>query len=287
MPDLSFAALRSLLPQMSGANFGTTSPQEDADMPLTGLDKAVQGGVSGIAQQAMVPGQLARPNPYPEGSEAWSWYNDQKSKAETHWAPEMALTLAGGAGVVPAEANSLRMGIKAYHGSPHDFDAFDLSKIGTGEGAQAYGHGLYFAENPGTAEFYRSQLAGEPDIASFRMGDMRLGPHNQFDYTKNASKNTLENIKSSLAEDALIDQAGLVGAPDKKKFVMDLLDSKIADYKESWPEGIPHALALRKQIDQLGVDLRMGKRPGSTYEVNINADPSHLLDWDQAVKGAK
>jgi hypothetical protein len=30
--------------------------------------------------------------------------------------------------------------ITAYHGSPHSFDQFDLSKIGTGEGAQAYGH---------------------------------------------------------------------------------------------------------------------------------------------------
>ena len=128
MPDFSLASLRGLLPQMSGANFGTAGPQELADMPLTGLDKAVQGGVSGIAQQAMVPGQLARPNPYPEGSEAWSWYNDQKAKIEGKWGPETAMTLAGGAGVVPAEANSLRMGIKAYHGSPHDFDAFDLSK---------------------------------------------------------------------------------------------------------------------------------------------------------------
>jgi len=35
-----------------------------------------------------------------------------------------------------------------WHGSPHLFDKFDISKIGTGEGAQAYGHGLYFAENP-------------------------------------------------------------------------------------------------------------------------------------------
>ena len=45
--------------------------------------------------------------------------------------------------------------ITAYHGSPHDFDRFDLSKIGTGEGAQAYGHGLYFAENEGVAKGYR------------------------------------------------------------------------------------------------------------------------------------
>jgi len=36
-------------------------------------------------------------------------------------------------------------GITAWHGSPHKFDKFDSSKIGTGEGAQAYGHGLYLA----------------------------------------------------------------------------------------------------------------------------------------------
>ena len=33
-----------------------------------------------------------------------------------------------------------------WHGSPHKFEKFDASKIGTGEGAQAYGHGLYRSE---------------------------------------------------------------------------------------------------------------------------------------------
>ena len=42
--------------------------------------------------------------------------------------------------------------IEAYHGSPYEFDAFDMGKIGTGEGAQSYGHGLYFAEAPEVAE---------------------------------------------------------------------------------------------------------------------------------------
>src|SRR5687768_12961428 len=32
-----------------------------------------------------------------------------------------------------------------YHGSPHSFNRADISKIGIGEGNQAYGHGLYFA----------------------------------------------------------------------------------------------------------------------------------------------
>jgi hypothetical protein len=49
--------------------------------------------------------------------------------------------------------------IRAYHGSPHDFDEFSLSKIGTGEGAQAYGHGLYFAEKEGVARDYRDKLS--------------------------------------------------------------------------------------------------------------------------------
>jgi hypothetical protein len=42
-----------------------------------------------------------------------------------------------------------------YHGSPHKFDRFDASKIGTGEGNQAYGHGLYTAEAPAVAKGYQ------------------------------------------------------------------------------------------------------------------------------------
>ena len=45
--------------------------------------------------------------------------------------------------------------LTVYHGSPHKFDKFDSSKIGTGEGAQAYGHGLYLAESPNVAKTYQ------------------------------------------------------------------------------------------------------------------------------------
>ena len=51
-------------------------------------------------------------------------------------------------------------GAIVWHGSPHKFDAFDASKIGTGEGAQAYGHGMYFAESPDVARGYQEALAG-------------------------------------------------------------------------------------------------------------------------------
>jgi len=63
------------------------------------------------------------------------------------------------------------MGLTAYHGTPHTIKGkFDISKVGTGEGAQAYGHGMYFAENPAVAKNYATDrsyvgkfMAGTPD----------------------------------------------------------------------------------------------------------------------------
>ena len=51
------------------------------------------------------------------------------------------------------------LGITAWHGSPHKFNKFSMDKIGTGEGAQAYGHGLYLAEKPNIAAGYRDRLS--------------------------------------------------------------------------------------------------------------------------------
>jgi hypothetical protein len=44
------------------------------------------------------------------------------------------------------------VGMTVFHGSPHIFQKFDLSKIGTGEGAQMYGRGLYTAQDLGVAK---------------------------------------------------------------------------------------------------------------------------------------
>lgn len=46
----------------------------------------------------------------------------------------------------------------AYHGTPHDFDRFSLDAIGSGEGAQVYGWGLYFAGDRKVSEWYRNKL---------------------------------------------------------------------------------------------------------------------------------
>jgi soluble lytic murein transglycosylase-like protein len=67
-----------------------------------------------------------------------------------------------------AEASRLRRLIRAYHGSPHKFDEFDIRKIGAGEGAQAYGRGLYFAENEDIAKHYRDSLSGKVNPYTWR-----------------------------------------------------------------------------------------------------------------------
>ena len=57
------------------------------------------------------------------------------------------------------------MGVKdarfmvAWHGSPHDHDGFSMEKVGSGEGAQAYGFGLYFAGSKEVSEWYRDKLS--------------------------------------------------------------------------------------------------------------------------------
>lgn len=73
----------------------------------------------------------------------------------------------------------------AWHGTPHDFDTFDLGAIGTGEGAQAHGWGLYFAANKGVSEEYRARLAKH----DWPLVDVVLGG---IEYRVSTKDNTIE-----------------------------------------------------------------------------------------------
>lgn len=58
----------------------------------------------------------------------------------------------------PSEISEHGMALRAHHGTGHQFERFTTEKIGTGEGAQVYGWGLYFAENPAVSAEYAQQL---------------------------------------------------------------------------------------------------------------------------------
>jgi hypothetical protein len=75
------------------------------------------------------------------------------------------MLMAGPMGFAPA-------GITAYHGSPYLFRQFDPTKVGTGEGAQAYGVGAgYTAEARKVAEQYQQNVK---DMGSIKNVNDRL-----------------------------------------------------------------------------------------------------------------
>jgi len=148
------------------------------------------------------------------------------------------------------DAVNTARGIRAYHGSPHEFEKFESSKIGTGEGAQAYGHGLYFAEAEPVAKQYRDKLA---------MGQSTLDK-------KPMSEVASEKYKLPYGTDPTIehDIADIVSSyGDTARFVMESRH--------------PHLLS---HYDKLVEEGRI-KQPGHMYEVNINAHPDHFLNWDK------
>lgn len=182
---------------------------------------------------------------------------------------EAALTAMTG-GVAGTGEGGMALGagpIRAYHGSPHDFDKFSMDKIGTGEGAQAYGHGMYFAENEAVAKGYRDQLAHIANKPENRItiGDTKLAEYPGFadlpEMTR-AKVNSAFSFHSNKA-DAL----------------------KSLDYQaESNPvaQWLPHIQGAKDFIEKLPEKIARGPLPGGKmYEVNINADPEHFLDWDK------
>jgi hypothetical protein len=139
--------------------------------------------------------------------------------------------------------------IRAYHGSPYDFDRFDASKIGTGEGSQAYGHGLYFAGNEKVSRDYRERLKGLVDP----QGGEELGNELQAVIQEIRRLATVRAQTSDAAEFAKINS---------------LLDEAHARHQD-----VQHRIRS------------LPPNPGRMYEVEIEHPESALLDLDKDLRG--
>lgn len=62
-------------------------------------------------------------------------------------------------GIVNTDGNPVELHQRAYHGSPHSFDTFSLDHVGSGEGNQAHGWGLYFAADKRVSKGYQKRLS--------------------------------------------------------------------------------------------------------------------------------
>ena len=102
----------------------------------------------------------------------------------------------------------------AWHGSPHDFDEFDLGAIGSGEGAQFYGWGLYFAKNKEMAKNYKEVLSNvhETNTSSLFKVDI---PENK----KMLDWNKTLNIQPKEIQEQIIDAINNLDALQKDAFI--------------------------------------------------------------------
>ena len=147
-------------------------------------------------------------------------------------------------------------GITAYHGSPHTFDKFDSSRIGTGEGAQSYGHGLYFADTEGTARHYRDALTSTSYKANVYV-DGKAVPDKAVWYTA-------EQLGVTRDQAAALQRVAQQGGLNLKTKRDQAIAAQLGD-----------DLMRRLKIEPREAN------PGSMYQVRLNVKPDELLDWDR------
>jgi hypothetical protein len=154
-------------------------------------------------------------------------------------------------------AGSLLSPLTVFHGSPHKFSKFDASKIGTGEGAQAYGHGIYLAENPEIARSYQKTLSGFEQ------------PFIQFGKSKIAGQDL-----SDLDLEAL--KYLEIGQRNAGQFPHNTLY-----YAKQAAKSKPDVI---NRLDEFGRDVKFGyeKNQGAFYKADLpDEEIAKMLDWDK------
>lgn len=151
-------------------------------------------------------------------------------------------------------------GVVAYHGTPSEFTEFDLAKIGTGEGAQSYGYGFYFAENPKVAGEYAKTTSNRDFIRKAQeLYDQFESPSEAANLIKESSDFT-SSQKRLLAA---LEKDDWLGFDYPHQAVSAALGGGLKDFDPS-----PETLAAVKEI-------------GSIYKVKITPGKSEFLDWNK------
>lgn len=149
-----------------------------------------------------------------------------------------------------------------YHGTPHKFDKFTTDHMGSGEGAQAFGWGLYFAESKEVANYYKDMLSIK-SVVLFIDGVKYDG--NRHD--------------KSDVDQLIVDAWHSVGAASRtqKQVFQELKDRARGAFKE-WKPKFKQALE-RLQSDAVKIETDKGR----LYTVEIPDDGDYLL-WGKPLK---
>jgi hypothetical protein len=176
--------------------------------------------------------------------------------------------------------------IIAWHGSPHTFDKFSTEKIGTGEGAQAYGHGLYFAGKKEVAQFYKNKLSN-PEV-KYTLDGKTLNSHftedEDLNYYDEASDYIIQKYPPAVAAwlHVLLDE-GMYEAKNQIEYgwASDMVhQAKILTGKTITKEDAEQARGVAKQILEKDIKEEW-KNAGRLYEVELAPEEDEYLLWDK------
>jgi len=187
------------------------------------------------------------------------------------------------------------LGMNVYHGGPHKWGPEPdfphgrprLDKMGTGEGAQAYGHGFYSAEAKGVAKDYQDVLGSNslefPDGRSFRNftnGDTDNVRPVLEEYSK---KFGYDDAVADTALTSIDDQGSIEGALAYLRYERETIASKLRGYGYTKPEIDYHEQHYDDGIAFLNrmKDAGFKESEGTLYKLDLpDEDVAKYLDWD-------
>lgn len=155
--------------------------------------------------------------------------------------------------------------LPAFHGTPFDVDKFKLEKIGTGEGAQAYGWGLYFAQARKVAQDYKDKLTDWNSPGTYEWKGMSL----RSDDYKNPIRHAI-----SLVYHQGINQAKQIGKTLQK-------DSEKGEPYTVEQGGLEYSKKFNDALSQVKSKKEIKFEQGNLYKVDLDVKDEDLLDWDK------
>lgn len=162
--------------------------------------------------------------------------------------------------IIDAAGENVRKAIRAFHGSPRQehFDSFDPRYIGTGEGANAYSRGFYFAQREPISDEYRKNLSRRRFFDDY-------GEY--FDYSSPA-----EEVMSEVS----------VFHPKQQKVLRLLNDEDWLGY--DYPAQALKDVLSPGSYNEISPELRQAAaKLGTAYEVAIDYPEEAFLDWDASL----
>ncbi|MCB6515981.1 hypothetical protein LI139_10025 [Veillonella atypica] len=157
----------------------------------------------------------------------------------------------------------------AWHGSPYDFDKFDLGAIGSGEGNQVHGWGLYFAKNKKVSVAYKDVLGAKGSFVI--LNGEKWTTDNEGDWTNGEKK-----VEYGSALGYVFDELEEHGTKEKAiESLQKGLDKN--RYRDKYRNEAKKAIDILRKNDASGV------KGGKLFKVDI-PDINTMLDEDKYFK---